>query len=418
MERISIGWLRVSVPRSITALAIGIFLAALAAGCGSGGKSLETGGSSGEQRCATGLSQAGSGVCLDKKDPRGKRVATLIARLRRKHNLYASIFEVWSGRKPIASGAFGSALPGVRASVADHFRISDVTETFTSTVLLMLVDQGKLSLDDPVSKWLPWLPHAKQVTLGMLASSTSGYADYVTNPTFVKALRQNPFRLWPVREIIRLGVSRPSLFPPGKSWAFSDTNFMILGDILTRVGGEPLGEQIRKQILDRLGLDNTAMQYTADVPSPVLHGYDPERGDYQDATNWSPSWAQYTASMTSNLADMGRWAQALGTGKLLSAASHRKQVGPGNVGLGPLTKQFYYGLGVGVASKWIFSNPHLPGYSGFLGYYPPKKLTVAIWATPAMGNPDQINDSQAIFAQVAQILTPNSAPKLAQRVGG
>ena len=328
------------------------------------------------------------------------------------------IFEVWSGRKPIASGAFGSALPGARASVADHFRISDVTETFTSTVLLMLVDQGKLNLDDPVSKWLPWLPHAKQVTLGMLASSTSGYADYVTNPTFVKALRQNPFRLWSVREIIRLGVSRPSLFPPGKSWAFSDTNFMILGDILTRVGGEPLGEQIRKQILDRLGLDNTAMQYTADVPSPVLHGYDPERGDYQDATNWSPSWAQYTASMTSNLADMGRWAQALGTGKLLSAASHRKQVGPGNVGLGPLTKQFYYGLGVGVASKWIFSNPHLPGYSGFLGYYPPEKLSVAIWATPAMGNSEQINDSQAIFAQVAQILTPDSAPKLAQRVGG
>lgn len=349
-------------------------------------------------------------MCLDVKDPRAKRVATLIARLRHKYNLYASIFEVWSGDKPIATGAFGSALPGAPASVADHFRISDVTETFTSTLLLMLVDQGKLSLDDPVSKWLPSLPHANQVTLGMLASSTSGYADYVTNPTFVKALRQNPFRLWRVPEIIRLGVSRPSLFAPGKSWAFSDTNFMILGDILTRVGGEPLGDQIRKRILDRLGLDNTAMQYTADVPAPVLHGYDPERGDYQDATNWSPSWAQYTAAMTSNLADMGRWAQALGRGAMLSAASHRKQVGPGNVGLGPLTNRFYYGLGVGVASNWIFSNPHLPGYSGFLGYFPPRKLSVAIWGTPAIGNPDQINDSQAIFAQVAQILTPNSAP--------
>ena len=93
-------------------------------------------------------------------------------------------------------------------------------------------------------------------------------------------------------------------------------------------------------------------------------------------------------------------------------------MGPGNVGLGPLTKQFYYGLGVGVASKWIFSNPHLPGYSGFLGYFPQRKLSVAIWATPAIGNSDQINDSQAMFAQVAQILTPNSAPKLAQRVGG
>jgi CubicO group peptidase (beta-lactamase class C family) len=409
---------RVSVPRVITGLAIGIILAALVASCGSSRRSPATGGSSVDQRCAAGLSQAGPGVCLDEKDPRARLVATRIAQLRRKYNLYASIFEVWSGGKPIASGAFGSALPGTPASVADHFRISDVTETFTSTLLLMLVDRGKLHLDDPISKWLPSLPRANRVTLGMLASSTSGYADYVTNPTFVKALRQNPFRLWPVPEIIRLGVSQPSLFAPGTSWAFSDTNFMILGDILTRVGGEPLGDQIRKQILDRLGLDDTAMQYTADVPSPVLHGYDPERGDYQDATNWSPSWAQYTASMTSNLGDVGRWAQALATGELLSSASHAKQVGPGNVGLGPLTKQFYYGLGVGVASNWIFSNPHLPGYSGFLGYFPPEKLSVAIWATPAMGNSDQINDSQAIFAQVAQILTPSSAPKLAQRVGG
>jgi D-alanyl-D-alanine carboxypeptidase len=418
MERTPTNRPRVSVPRIITALGIGIALAALVASCGPGGRSPVTGRSSVEQRCAAGVSQAGPGVCLDEQDPRAKRVASLIAQLRRKYNLYASIFEVWRGSKPIASGAFGSALPGVPASVADHFRISDVTETFTSTLLLRLVEQGKVSLDDPISKWLPSLPRANRVTDGMLAASTSGYADYVTNPTFVKALRQNPFRLWRVPEIIRLGVSQPSLFAPGTSWAFSDTNFMILGDILTRVGGEPLGDQIRTQILDRLGLDNTTMPYTADLPAPVLHGYDPERGDYQDATNWSPSWAQYTAAMTSNLADMGRWAQALGTGEVLSAASHRKQVGPASVGLGPLTKRFYYGLGVGVASGWIFSNPHLPGYSGFLGYFPPEKLSVAIWATPAMGNSDQINDSQAIFAQVAQILTPNSAPKLAQRVGG
>jgi D-alanyl-D-alanine carboxypeptidase len=409
---------RASVARNLAALAIGVVLAVLLASCGSGSRSPASGSTSAEQRCSAGLSPAGPGVCLDQHDRRGKRVAALIARLRRGYDLNASIFEIWSGSKPLASGAFGSALPGVAASVADHFRISDVTETFTTTLLLRLVEQGKLRLDDPISKWLPSLPRANRVTVGMLAASTSGYADYVTNPTFVKALRQNPFRLWRVPEVIRLGVSRPPLFPPGTSWAFSDTNFMILGEILTRVGGEPLGDQLRTQILDRLGLDNTTMPYTADVPAPVLHGYDPERGDYQDATNWSPSWAQYTAAMTSNLADMGRWAQALGTGELLSAASHREQVGPASVGLGPLTQKFFYGLGVGVASGWIFSNPHLPGYSGFLAYFPPERLSVAIWSTPAQGNSDQINDSQAIFARVAEILTPNSAPNLTQRVGG
>jgi hypothetical protein len=93
-------------------------------------------------------------------------------------------------------------------------------------------------------------------------------------------------------------------------------------------------------------------------------------------------------------------------------------VGPSNVGLGPLTKNFYYGLGVGVASGWIFSNPHLPGYNGFMAYFPPKKLSLVMISTPAIGNPDQINDTQAIFVRAAKILTPNSAPRLTQRRGG
>ena len=95
MERTPTDRPRVSGPRIVTALGIGITLAALVASCGSGGRSPATGGSSVEPRCAAGLSQAGSGVCLDEHDPRAKRVATLIAQLRRKYNLYASIFEVW-----------------------------------------------------------------------------------------------------------------------------------------------------------------------------------------------------------------------------------------------------------------------------------------------------------------------------------
>ena len=93
-------------------------------------------------------------------------------------------------------------------------------------------------------------------------------------------------------------------------------------------------------------------------------------------------------------------------------------MGPASVGLGPLTKEFHYGLGVGIADKWIYSNPHLPGYNGFLAYYPPKKLTFVILSSPAQGNPDLINDGQAIFVRAAKILTPNSAPQLVQRKGG
>jgi hypothetical protein len=84
-------------------------------------------------------------------------------------------------------------------------------------------------------------------------------------------------------------------------------------------------------------------------------------------------------------------------------------------GLGPLTKTFYYGLGVAVASGWIYADPHLPGYNGFMAYFPPKKLTLIIESTPALGNKDLSNDSQAIFVHAARILTPESAPDLVQR---
>ena len=286
----------------------------------------------------------------------------------------------------------------------------------TTTLLLQYVDEGKLSLEDPVSKWFPSIPRSDEITLGMLASSTTGIVDYVTTPSFVEEYQKNPFQQFDPERLIAIGASQKPLFAPGTSWAFSDTNFVLLGEILKKAGGKSLGTQLREKILDPLGLDNTAMQATAGVPFPTLHGYDPERGDYQDSTFWSPSWATNTANMTSDLADLAKWTPALGTGWLLSKKSHESQVGPGNVGLGKLTKSRYYGKGVGVASSWILTNPHCAGYNGVVAYYPPKKLSVVIFSTPGMGNDDGPNYSQYIFVDITKILTPDSVPNLPQRV--
>src|SRR5262249_50310465 len=154
------------------------------------------------------------------------------------------------------------------------------------------------------------------------------------------------------------------------------------------------------------------MQHTAQIPFPTLHGYSPERGRYEDATFWSPSWATYTANMTSDLADLGKWVPVLGTGSLLSNESHEKQVGPGNVGLGGPTKSRYYGMGIGVASSCILTNPHCAGYNGVAAYYPAKKLTLVIYSTPGKGNNDGPNYSQYIFVEMTKILTPDSVPNL------
>lgn len=242
------------------------------------------------------------------RDPRCAQVIATVRTLQRRDSLQAVIFGVWRGRKELASGALGIALPGVPATRAVHFRIGNTTESFETTLLLQLVDRGKIRLDDKLSKWYPQLPLANRVTVAMLASSASGYADYVKVPSFLDAFH----------------ASQPSVFPPGTSWSFSGTNFVLRGQILRRIGGAPVSEQLRQRILLPLKLRSTRMTSTADTPAPVLHGYTDERGVWEDDTFWSPTWATYTGSMTSTLADVRTWASAVGTGSLLSERSHAR----------------------------------------------------------------------------------------------
>jgi len=134
-----------------------------------------------------------------------------------------------------------------------------------------------------------------------------------------------------------------------------------------------------------------------------------------DATFWSPSWIAPAGNMISTLADMRVWAEAVANGTLLSPASHALQIGTQSVGLGPLTPEKYYGLGVAIAQGWVFSNPHVPGYGGFITYFPPEKITVVVMTTPGPGNADDQNYGQDIFLRIAELLTPDHVPDIGQR---
>ena len=192
--------------------------------------------------------------------PSGQQIASAVRKLKQQYHLRSVYFGVWVAGRRLASGTLGESAPGVKATPADHFRIGNITETFETTLLLKLVEQGRLSLDDPLSKWWPDLPGADQVTVAMLARSITGYEDYVTDPAWEKLDTAGPHRRWTVPELIHYAFLRPPAFAPGTSWAFSDTNFVLLGDVLRRVGGAPVDRQLRRQILGPLGLRQTAMR--------------------------------------------------------------------------------------------------------------------------------------------------------------
>jgi D-alanyl-D-alanine carboxypeptidase len=131
---------------------------------------------------------------------------------------------------------------------------------------------------------------------------------------------------------------------------------------------------------------------------------------WEDVTYWNPSWAPSTGNAISNVSDLGRWATALGTGALISKSSRAAQVAPKTVGLGPLTKDFWYGLGVGVSHGWIFSAPGLLGETGIVASLPSQGLTIVVYTTSGQHTPEGTHYAGAMFEALAKVLSPGNVP--------
>ena len=397
--------------RAWRGIAFGVAVLLLAVSSSSLGVFLEPTQSGAASGCGPNGERLAKNVCAAPDDSRGAAVLSLIEGLQAKYSLRSVTFGVWQRGRPLVTGAIGNAYPGFDATPNMHIRIGNTTETFETTLLLQLVQKRRISLSDRLSNWFPALPDADKITVAMLARSTSGYYHYVNDTPFIDAVHANPFKFWTPQELVDVGVSHPLNFAPGTSWSFSDTNFVLLGEILRIVGGKPVATQIATNILVPLGLHNTQMTTTAYTPTPTLHGYTSERGFYEDDTFWSPSWATYTGDMTSTLGDMGRWAQVVGTGSLVSKASHAKQFAPVTAGLGRLTSSFYYGMGGAVANGWVIAGaPGLEGFTGAVAYLPSKGLAVVIFTTANANAPDNVQFAPAIFNKVGASL-PRVLPR-------
>lgn len=328
--------------------------------------------------------------------------------------LNSMVYGVWINGRPLVTGALGSALTGVPATQNMHFRVGNVTESMDATLLLRYVDQRKVSLNAHVARWFPGLAHAHQVTLRMLATNTSGYQDYVTTKSFIDAFAANPYRQYSTMAMIRLGTDLPLLFSPGKSWAFSDTNYLLLGAILAKIARKPLATALQQQIFGPLGMTQTRMPSNGNayMPPPVMHAYTSERGPYEDSTFWTPSPFATNGSVYSTLPDLGKWSMALGTGSRLSRGAHTLQIGPSNVGLGPLKANRYYGYGEIVSNHWIIVDPQVYGYNGDVSYFPKKKIAVVVFCTYGPTSVLSEQDGTAALLRIARMLTPGSIPAL------
>ena len=321
----------------------------------------------------------------------------------------AVIFGMWSGQQEVLTEAMGYSTPGVPATTAMHYRIGGITETFLATLLFMLAEQGRIDLDARISRWFPGLIAADQVTVRMLAANTAGYIDYVKVQDWLDRLLRDPFAAFTDEELIQYSVrdGKMTFSPPGSSWAYSHTEYVILGQVIQRATGESMQSLYERYLLGPLGLRDTQLPADDGIQAPALHAYMLDRGRYEDSTAWTPSWAMSYGGLTSTVRDLGRWGPIFGKGLLVSPASHREMTGPGSANLKSNPPALYFAHGFIYANGWYLQNPDFNGYAGAFAYNPAHEVTLVVVSTK---NAQPAIDPAAIhiLRKLVSYVTPES----------
>ena len=275
----------------------------------------------------------------------------------------------------IWTGAAGKAdvAAGTLTTPDTSYEIASITKTFVATLVLLLAQDGKLSLEDTIGKWLPQLRSnarfmADKVTIRQLLSHTSGISDYEP----VTFASMDPNRTFAPEQLLSL-VGTPN-FAAGTDWNYSNTNYILAGMIAEKAGGAKLASLLHTRLLDPLGLTNIRFQ-TADKPAaPAAHGYDAittpgKRSDGWDGSGFIPnrclaSAAGAAGAMTATASDLAKWGAALYGGKVLNAASLQQMLDTERYE--NLPHRGNYGLGVGKASTAVGT---VVGHGGDILYY-------------------------------------------------
>src|SRR6266508_5511612 len=162
--------------------------------------------------------------------------------------------------------SYGTTLLGANSPPrADtHFRIASNTKTMTAAVIVLLAQENKLSLDDPVSKHIPSVPNGDKITIAQLLNMRSGLYNYTNDPIISKTIDTDPAKVWTPVELLAIAFAHPPNFPPGKEYEYNNTNYALLGLVAEKVDGKPLAQVMHDRLF---GPQN--MQHTELPPSIV-----------------------------------------------------------------------------------------------------------------------------------------------------
>ncbi|MCD8740297.1 beta-lactamase family protein [Mucilaginibacter roseus] len=269
--------------------------------------------------------------------------------------------------KIIYQKATGIAATGAPATVNTKYRVGSISKMFTATLIFQLIDEGKLRLSDPLSKWYPKIPEADKITIGLMLKHRSGLFNFTNDSTYATYFTQPQTEQQQIARFEKL----PKAFEPDTKSAYSNTNYVLLGFIAQKVTGKTYAQLIKERIVNKLGLTKT---YAGGAINPKKG----EAQSFKYRNGWPPetvtdmSVPGGAGAIVSTPADLARFIEGLFNGKLVSDNSlNVMKTLNGNFGSGMFAYRF--------DGKTAFGhNGSIDAFNSALAYFPDEKLAVAI----------------------------------------
>jgi len=292
-----------------------------------------------------------------------------------------------------------------------QFRIGSITKQFTAAAILKLQEQGRLSVTDKLSKYIPDFPRGDEATLHHLLTHTSGIHSYTDKPGFLETVTNTTT----TESLINSFKHDPYDFSPGKKWQYDNSGFMLLGYIVEKVSGQSYGEFLRTTFFEPLGMTNTGVHRKGLALEHEALGYEYHDGKFTRALDWDMSWAGGAGALYSTVEDLFRWNEGIFTGKVLSEARLKAAFTPvkteENKGEN-LAEGYGYGWAIGSlrGAREISHNGGLNGFSSSLLRLPAENFTVVALANALPSGPG-IEPGQLAHQAVEFCLGDKLAPR-------
>lgn len=304
------------------------------------------------------------------------------------------IVEVASNGELLFSGSFGYADLEQRTPVTRDtvFKFASITKEFTAAAVLKLAEEGRLKLNDTLARHVPELPAAAKVRIYDLLVHSSGIPDYAED---VEGQKTKSVARMPEEMLAWIAELTPRLdFEPGSKWAYSNSNYALLGLIIERVSGQPLKEVFHERLFTPAGLVATAVDDPADVVPNRAEGYRRDKNaasGFRNADWISPTIPGPAGSLRGTASDLIRWKHALFGGQILKPASLKMMISAGVLADGRTTK---FGMPIAMQKGWnsdyglgVFIKPtkggtrishkgDIDGFSSWVAHYPASGVTI------------------------------------------